>query len=228
METYFSMGRWFVFVSKKSYFCIFRRTTMNFYFYQDGNRKGPCSSAQIRTLAKHGTITPETIIETEEGKRSLASEVHGLDFSFTSSPFEIPSPQVMPHTQLPDPQLLQQAVIPQPVSFDAKPEQTNVSRKISKPRLLNNNFDFFVLAAFVNIVSWICIIITGLAAADSWYIIFSAWEERDLGAGLAGAFSKPLAIYLTIAFLVELIVFPFLVRFIKLCGKFELWLDENS
>lgn len=55
---------------------------MTNYFYYDsrGRKVGPATGEQLRTFAKNGKITPETIIETEEGKKGLAGNVRGFVF----------------------------------------------------------------------------------------------------------------------------------------------------
>lgn len=53
---------------------------MQFYYFIDGERKGPTSAAQLKTLAALGKIAKETEIELENGRRILARKVKGLTF----------------------------------------------------------------------------------------------------------------------------------------------------
>ena len=62
------------------------------YFYTDasGQKQGPYSSGQLKELAKTGRITPETMIETEDGKKARAGKVQGLAFPETPPTAEKP------------------------------------------------------------------------------------------------------------------------------------------
>jgi len=80
------------------------------YYYEDnnGHRWGPVSGGRLKGLAKAGIILPETIIETNDGKRARARQVKGLTFvdesvqvenlmkyareDFSESPFDAPPP----------------------------------------------------------------------------------------------------------------------------------------
>jgi hypothetical protein len=55
---------------------------MSTWFYYNGNgERISVTGGQLKGLAKAGLITPETIIETEEGKSAPARKVKGLTFS---------------------------------------------------------------------------------------------------------------------------------------------------
>jgi len=62
------------------------------YFYTDANgqKQGPYSSGQLKELAKTGRITPETVIETDDGKKAKAGKVQGLAFPETPPATEKP------------------------------------------------------------------------------------------------------------------------------------------
>jgi len=51
-----------------------------YYYDNDGCKQGPVSGGQLKGLAKAGMITPETMVETEEGKTAPARKVKGLTF----------------------------------------------------------------------------------------------------------------------------------------------------
>ena len=58
---------------------------MNWYYYDaDGQKKGPVTAGQLKGLAEWGSITLETIIETEEGKTARAGKVKGLTFGVSA------------------------------------------------------------------------------------------------------------------------------------------------
>ena len=52
-----------------------------FYYNEKGEKQGPITSGQLKGLAKQGLITPETMVENEEGKSAPAGTVKGLTFS---------------------------------------------------------------------------------------------------------------------------------------------------
>ena len=52
-----------------------------FYYDNNGQKLGPVSGGQLKGLAKVGLITPETIVETEEGVTVPAKWIKGLKFA---------------------------------------------------------------------------------------------------------------------------------------------------
>jgi len=56
-----------------------------FYYNEQGN-KIEVTGGQLKGLAKQGLITPETIVETAEGKSAPARKVKGLTFGVALSP----------------------------------------------------------------------------------------------------------------------------------------------
>jgi len=62
-------------------------TTSDFYYYdQDNQKQGPFSKRQIKELAAHKTITPETVLEDDDGNQEVAGQVPGLFSLFGSAP----------------------------------------------------------------------------------------------------------------------------------------------
>ncbi|MCL2005521.1 MAG: DUF4339 domain-containing protein, partial [Planctomycetaceae bacterium] len=55
-----------------------------FYYDSNGQKQGPYTSAQFKELAKQGVVTPDTMIETAEGKTAPARKVKGLTFTETA------------------------------------------------------------------------------------------------------------------------------------------------
>ena len=72
------------------------------FFYTDANgrKHGPVNSQQLKALAEQGVITPETVIENENGKSAPAIKVKGLTFVAVSPPItqpvQMPVPPVVP------------------------------------------------------------------------------------------------------------------------------------
>jgi thiol-disulfide isomerase/thioredoxin len=56
----------------------------NWYYYNENGEKIEVTGKKLKELASQGTITSETIIETEEGKSALARKVKGLTFLETA------------------------------------------------------------------------------------------------------------------------------------------------
>jgi len=61
-----------------------KSTTTWHYYDSDGQKQGPISGGRLKRLAKTGRITPETMIETENGKVVPAVKIQGLTFSETA------------------------------------------------------------------------------------------------------------------------------------------------
>ena len=64
------------------------------FYYNESGEKIEVTGGQLKGLAKAGMITPETVIETEDGKTARAGKVKGLTFAETA-PVETP-PSVEP------------------------------------------------------------------------------------------------------------------------------------
>ena len=55
----------------------------NWYYYNEQGKKCTVTGGQLKGLAMSGQITPDTIIETEDGKTAPARKVKGLTFAET-------------------------------------------------------------------------------------------------------------------------------------------------
>jgi len=53
----------------------------NWHYYSESGEKIEVTGAQLKALALKGIITPETLVETEEGKTAPARKVKGLTFA---------------------------------------------------------------------------------------------------------------------------------------------------
>jgi len=54
----------------------------NWYYHnENGEKIGPIRGKELKQLATHGTITPETFVEDENGRTALAKNVTGLTFA---------------------------------------------------------------------------------------------------------------------------------------------------
>ena len=56
------------------------------YYYNEQGEKIEVTGGQLKGLAKVGRITPETIVETAEGKKARAGKVKGLTFAAAAQP----------------------------------------------------------------------------------------------------------------------------------------------
>ena len=106
----------------------------NWFYYNEQGEKIQVTGGQLKGLAKAGMITPETIVETEEGKTAPARKVKGLTFGET---VQSKTPKVPVVTKDDDvetrmAQLLAEPVQPKPIetnphSFTAE-EQEEINR----------------------------------------------------------------------------------------------------
>jgi len=58
----------------------------NWHYYNGSGEKIAVTGAQLKALALKGIITPDTMVETEEGKTAPARKVKGLTFAETAAP----------------------------------------------------------------------------------------------------------------------------------------------
>ena len=71
----------------------------NWYFYdQNGYKIGPIKGRELKQSAQQGLITPETVVEDENGRTALAKQVTGLMFSETAQPKVVPQVSDNPST----------------------------------------------------------------------------------------------------------------------------------
>jgi len=107
-----------------------------FYYDNSGQKQGPITAGQLKGLAKQGTITPETVVETEEGKTAPAGKIQGLQFS---EPEPVPPVTIEKDTASP---------IPSPVNV---PPFSAVSDANKHEEPLFSRAVFIFLAVFVGI-----------------------------------------------------------------------------
>lgn len=70
----------------------------NWYYYDSKGRKvGPATGEQLKAFAKNGKISPDTMVETEDGKTAPAGNVKGLTFAVATS-IEPVRPEINPRT----------------------------------------------------------------------------------------------------------------------------------
>ena len=60
------------------------------YYDKENRRQGPINPAQFKALVARGIIVPDTIMETEGGKRGKASQIPGAVFPTNVTPPPIP------------------------------------------------------------------------------------------------------------------------------------------
>ena len=75
------------------------------YYYNEKGEKIAVTGGQLKGLAKVGRITPDTMVETEEGKTAPARRVKGLTFIAAQPQAAPPPPPVAPNpfTAIPPP-----------------------------------------------------------------------------------------------------------------------------
>jgi hypothetical protein len=57
-----------------------------FYYDTQGNKIGPIPSVALQALAQQRIVTPDTVVETDEGKRGQAGQIKNFQFPETDSP----------------------------------------------------------------------------------------------------------------------------------------------
>ena len=81
----------------------------NWYYYDaSGNKNGPVRASALKALAQQGIVTPETIIENEQGRAVKASDVRGIAFpenrpipASVPVPLSIPRPPTIATSSIP-------------------------------------------------------------------------------------------------------------------------------
>ena len=58
----------------------------NWYYYNENKEKIAVTGKELKQLALQGTVTPETFVETHDGRTGLAKNVTGLTFPDTAIP----------------------------------------------------------------------------------------------------------------------------------------------
>ena len=58
----------------------------DWYYYKNNEKIGPISTSEIKTLAKNGFITQETVIENVNGRSAVTGKVKGLTFRESKAP----------------------------------------------------------------------------------------------------------------------------------------------
>ena len=112
------------------------------YYYNEQGDKIEVTGGQLKGLAKAGQITPETIVETEEGKQAPARRVKGLQFAIT--PTESPTPETTSPTVAP---------LPEASPFSLPPSPSVESNPFSNlPNPFNNSSNPFDTSSSVPIV----------------------------------------------------------------------------
>jgi len=69
---------------------------MWYYYDSNGRKQGPIVPRRILELAKSGKITPETILESEDGKSAPAGTMKGLVFTDAPLPRAVATEQKTP------------------------------------------------------------------------------------------------------------------------------------
>ena len=100
------------------------------FYYNESGEKIEVTGGQLKGLAKAGMITPETFVETEEGKTGLAKHVKGL--TFVAAKIETTLPE--PSQSVSDIPLPAESNPPVPInSFAGKPHLSEDSFSVPVP-----------------------------------------------------------------------------------------------
>lgn len=209
----------------------------NFYFYADGQKKGPVDASQLRELAKTGAITETTILELDDGRQYRAEKVNGLAFkkSEPQTPTFSPPPQSVP-VGFVVPQPVQPVESPESVSPSSpQPSTISPTRPRSKKCQIPPRFFEFAVKRLeiIRIIVWF---LYGLVVVPSFFIYLSvlyAWVKAENPFEAAIAFQMVLWGFLAgviPAILVALFIHTFFLLFInrvRLMGKWNELLDRQ-
>jgi len=88
------------------------------FYYSESGKKIEVTGGELKGLAKMGRITPETIVETEDGKTARAGKVKGLTFA-EATPTETPPFAEPTDAQNPEPNTTEVAKIGWMSSYNA-------------------------------------------------------------------------------------------------------------
>ena len=106
------------------------------HYYDEKGEKVTVTGGQLKGLAKAGRITPDTIIETEDGKTAPARKIKGLTF-LEATPTDTPPLEATESKTLP----------PQPAP-EVAPETTAVPKEESVPPAASQ--ESFLSKAYAN------------------------------------------------------------------------------
>ncbi len=73
-----------------------------FYYDANGVKIGPVDNEGMKRLAGIGAVSPDTVIETDSGRKSVAGKIQGLIFSQTPAA-NLESKPVVKETEKPSP-----------------------------------------------------------------------------------------------------------------------------
>ena len=128
-------------VARKTFFDNPQKNMANWYYYNSSGEKIEVTGGQLKELAKQGVVTPETMVETEEGKAAPARRVKGLTFGEVIQP-EAPETEIYGISQsetiaiasdviLPQsPQPTEAVAVPAPAPSAANPFCTNCGNSV--------------------------------------------------------------------------------------------------
>ncbi|MDR1270408.1 MAG: DUF4282 domain-containing protein [Planctomycetaceae bacterium] len=169
---------------------------MDWYYYDVFEQKqGPIDSSELKRLVTIGTITAETEIETEDGKKSVAGKVKGLKFSNAPAPptpedntynlndlYSVASDNTVPVPPLTIPSQENQSInYPLPSSSTTTSySNSQLTRRVQQLEeessiwdyiFLNPKFTVFVTSIFISLLWKLCVIIFAVSILFSVFMI---------------------------------------------------------
>jgi len=145
------------------------------YFYDNaGQKRGPITGGQLKGVAKAGQITPETVVETEEGRTAPAKKVKGLMFCEATPKTVVP--QQNPFAPMPVPDAVNPFAAPAVEEFN-KRSGNKLLRGMSKKEWTPMQ-RFVALPIFVLIMIVIFVIPMRIASHERNEAIRKAEKQR--------------------------------------------------
>jgi len=141
----------------------------NWFYYNENGEKIQVTGDQLKGLAKAGLITPETIVETEEGKTARAGKVKGLTFPDTLSIDEdnIATPITEETCNVVPPSTISTPLPPPVQCFDIILEDYEVSKKVAIIKVIKNATGGGLAETKTLVESKPCIIKTGISQVEA-------------------------------------------------------------
>jgi hypothetical protein len=146
----------------------------NWHYYNEKGEKITVTGGQLKGLAKAGMITPETVIETEDGKTAPAGKVKGLTFVETKQ-----SETVQPVP----------TVVPIPLTVPATPQVTPPPIKKVNAYIMQSVLAIGLIMSLV--FGIIAIIFAAISGANLFFLcLLCAIASLAMGAWAAGVIRK--------------------------------------
>ena len=133
---------------------------MQWFYYENDEKRGPVTAAQLKALADKGIVRRETIVETEEGRQAYAHQVQGLIVEPTTVSMHVPPPGYQP--QQPQAYQPQSPAVRTP---DTGKEQILYRGKFSRRLYIHSMITAGVMLTLI-VLLWITFLVLSFCTGD--------------------------------------------------------------